>query len=134
MANQLKRRGSWFVATCSWCRFAPLPLPFLKGRATNAFRELGKGAFEKIGDKGEATLPIRDALARIEKLNADMAELSQVQPGQIVTPNRILVLGGVVIIILLLFLGIGGVVILLPLLLLAKWLLFDEQPDQPSKP
>ena len=92
----------------------------LKGRATNAFRELGQGAFEKIGDQTEATLPIRDALACIEKLSAEIAELSQAQPGQIVTPNRILVVGGVVILVLLLF--------------LAKWLFFGGQPDQTSKP
>ncbi|MGO8748661.1 MAG: hypothetical protein ACLQNE_22045 [Thermoguttaceae bacterium] len=97
-----------------------LALPFLKGRATNAFRELGQGAFEKIGDQTEATLPIRDALACIEKLSAEIAELSQAQPGQIVTPNRILVVGGVVILVLLLF--------------LAKWLFFGGQPDQTSKP
>jgi len=85
-----------------------LAIMVLNGRINNAFRELGKAAFEKIGDQGEAgeaTLPIRDVLVRIEKLNAEIAELSQAQPGQIVTPNRILVVGGVVILVLLLLIG-----------------------------
>jgi hypothetical protein len=98
----------------------PLALPVLHGRLTNALRELGKGAFEKGGEPaaaGEAARPIREALARIDKLNAEMAGLSQVQPGQIVTPNRILVVGGIVLLVLLLFLG--------------NWLFFGGQPDQP---
>ena len=89
-----------------------LALPFLNGRMNNALRELGKGAFEKIGDQGEATLPIRDARAQIEELNTEITELSQAQPGQIVTPNRILVAGGVVVLVLLLLLG--------------KWLFFGR--------
>ena len=95
-------------------------LLFLNGRLNNAFRELGKGAFEKGGDQGEVTLPIRDTLARIEKLNAEIAELSQTPPGQIVTPNRILVVGGIVILVLV--------------LLLAEWLFFGGQPNQPPSP
>jgi hypothetical protein len=101
----------------------PLALPVLHGRMTNALHEIGKGAFEKGGEPGaagEAARPIRDALARIEKLNTEMAELSQVQPGQIITPNRILVVGGIVILVLLLLLG--------------NWLFFSGQPDQPPSP
>ena len=48
--------------------------------------------------------PVVDTLARIEKLNTEMADLSQVQPGQTVTPNRILVVGGVVYVVLVMFL------------------------------
>ena len=78
----------------------PLGLPVLHGQLTANAGELGKGAFEKGGEPGaagEAARPIRDAVARIDELNTEMAELSQVEPGQIVTPNRILVVGGIVI-------------------------------------
>ena len=68
----------------------PLALLVLNGRIDNAFGELGKAAFEKMGDQGEpseATRPILDARAGIEKLDLEIVEPSQAQPGQIVTPN-----------------------------------------------
>ncbi len=85
----------------------PLSLMVLTGRRTHALRELGKAAFKKSGERsatGNAAFPVVDALARIEKLNVEIAELSRSQPGQIITPNRILIVGGVVCLLLLLLL------------------------------
>ena len=82
----------------------------IKSRVTNAFRELGNTAFAKYGENSgpkELVQQIVDCRKRLDTLDTEIRDLLQSQPGQIVTPKRILIAGGVVIVLLLLFAFFG---------------------------
>ncbi len=69
-------------------------------------RELGKRAYEKHGESaGAANMvqPIAQALARLETLDREIKALSESHAGGFLTPRRLLVGGGAVIALLVLF-------------------------------
>jgi len=90
----------------------------LKVKVNHAYADLGKAVFEKHGEKsGPAELlqPILNTHARLDTLDAAIHQLSQSQPGQVLSPKRI-ALGGVALVVLVLgliamkaiFLGSAG--------------------------
>ena len=83
----------------------------LKMKLSRAFIELGKAAFEKHGGQSgpeEVVRPITDFRARVEKFDAEMAQLSQSSAGQVFTPKRIAI-GGLCVAVLLILLLVRGV-------------------------
>ena len=76
----------------------------LKLKVNHAYADLGKAVFEKHGEKGgpaEFLQPILNAHARLDTLDAAIRQLSQSQPGQVLSPKRIVV-GGVSLAVLVL--------------------------------
>ena len=68
----------------------------LKLKLSRTFADLGKAAFEKHGEESgpaEVVHPVAIARTRLEKLDAEIARLSQAQPGQVLTPKRIAIGG-----------------------------------------
>ena len=93
----------------------------VKLKLNHALTELGKAVFEKHAEQSapaEVVGPIVNCRARIKKLDAEIADLSKAQIGQILTPKRIVFAGGVISVLLLLFLG--------------KWMFFGANTPQPS--
>ena len=71
----------------------------LKLKVNHALADLGKAAFEKCREKSgpaEVVQPIIALHARIKKLDAEIGQLSQPQPGQLFSPKRIAI-GGVAV-------------------------------------
>ncbi len=78
--------------------------------ANGILRELGKRAYEKLGENaGAANLvqPIAQALARLETLDREIKALSESHAGGFLTPKRLLVGGGTVIALVVL-LAVGS--------------------------
>ena len=76
----------------------------LKLKVNHAYADLGKAVFEKHGEKSvpaELLQPILNARAGLDTLDAAIRQLSQSQPGQVLSPKRIVV-GGVALAVLVL--------------------------------
>jgi hypothetical protein len=73
--------------------------------------ELGRTVYEKHGEQSGATelvAPIINAQSRLAALDSDIRQLSESQPGQVLTPKRIAVAGMVVILVIVLELLLNG--------------------------
>jgi hypothetical protein len=80
----------------------------LQVQANYALSTLGKLAFEKLGeqcDSPDVVQPIVDAQARLSAIDAELAQLSEMKSGSVLTPKRMLVAAA-----LLLVLGGGALV------------------------
>lgn len=65
--------------------------------------DIGKAIYDQQGDASgpaELVTPIRDALARIPQLDADIFRLSEVGKGSHLTPKRLLIGGGIAAVLL----------------------------------
>lgn len=81
------------------------------GRRRRAlFRNLGRAAYEldrEASGPEELTTPVREGLQRLEQLRATIAELSEIPPGEMLSPKRLAWIGvAIVVLVILFFLGV----------------------------